>query len=172
MSGVQLHIAYQDAGTDSAAAGKEKVSTYSDFGVTISPEMVDGLELGYAAGSYDATATTSGDENTMYAKYAFGSVTVAYQQSEIDLGTTATTDESEAFGISYAISDNLSVSYGTHTIDFGSGTTDQEAEGFSASYTMGGMTIAGMQNKVDNVDGSTAAGDDKEGYEISLSFAF
>ena len=172
MSGVQLHIAYQDAGTDSAVAGSEKVSTYSDFGVTISPEMVDGLELGYAAGSYDASATTSGDENTMYAKYAFGSVTVAYQTSEIDLGTAATTDESEAFGISYAISDNLSVSYGTHTIDFGSGTTDQEAEGFSASYTMGGMTIAGMQNKVDNIDGATTAAADKEGYEISLSFAF
>ena len=37
---------------------------------------------------------------------------------------------------------------------------------------MGGMTIAGMHNTVDNVGGSTDASNDKEGYEISLSFAF
>ena len=172
-AGVTAHAAYQDSGADSAVAGSEKVSTYSDIGITIAPEAFPDLTIGMAQGNYSATASLDGEESTMYVSYNFGDdITVAYQTSEIDLGTSATTDESEAFGISYAINDDISVSYGTHTIDYGSGTTDQEASGFSASYTMGGMTIAGMTNTVDNVGGSTDASNDKEGYEISLSFAF
>jgi outer membrane protein OmpU len=171
-AGVTAHASYQDAGTDSAVAGSEKVSTYSDFGITIAPEAFPDLEIGMAQGNYSATASLDGEESTIYVSYNFGeNLSVAYQTSEIDLGTSANTDESEAFGISYTW-DDISVSYGTHTIDYGSGTTDQEAKGFSASYTMGGMTIAGMQNTVDNVGGSTDASNDKEGYEISLSFAF
>jgi len=171
-AGVTAHASYQDAGTDSAVAGAERVSTYSDFGITIAPEAFPDLTIGMAQGNYSATASLDGEESTIYVSYNFGeNLSVAYQTSEIDLGTSANTDESEAFGISYTW-DDISVSYGTHTIDYGSGTTDQEAKGFSASYTMGGMTIAGMQNTVDNVGGSTDASNDKEGYEISLSFAF
>ena len=171
-SGVTAHASYQDAGADSAVAGAERVSTYSDFGITIAPEAFPDLTIGMAQGNYSATASLDGEESTIYVSYNFGeNISVAYQTSEIDLGTSANTDESEAFGISYTW-DDISVSYGTHTIDYGSGTTDQEAKGFSASYTMGGMTIAGMQNTVDNVGGSTDASNDKEGYEISLSFAF
>ena len=172
-AGVTAHASYQDAGTDSAVAGAERVSTYSDFGITIAPESFPDLTIGMAQGNYSATASLDGEESTVYVSYNFGDdITVAYQTSEIDLGTSANTDESEAFGISYKITDDISVSYGTHTMDFGSGTTDQESAGFSASYTMGGMTIAGMTNTVDNVGGSTDASNDKEGYEISLSFAF
>ena len=172
-AGITAHASYQDAGTDSAVAGAEKVSTYSDFGITIAPEAFPDLEIGMAQGNYSATASLDGEESTIYVSYNFGDdITVAYQTSEIDLGTSATTDESESFGISYKVTDDISVSYGTHTMDYGSGTTDQESAGFSASYTMGGMTIAGMTNTVDNVGGSTDASNDKEGYEISLSFAF
>jgi outer membrane protein OmpU len=171
-SGISAHVAYQDAGADSAVAGAEKVSTYSDFGVTIAPESFPDLSVGMAVANYSATASLDGEESTIYVSYNFGeNISVGYQQSEIDLGTSANTDETEAFGISYTHGD-ISVSYGTHTMDYGSGTTDQESSGFSASYTMGGMTIAGMTNTVDNVGGSTDASNDKEGYEISLSFAF
>ena len=41
----------------------------------------------------------------------------------------------------------------THTLEFDSGAsnnTDQESTGISASYTMGGMTLAGAMNEVDN----------------------
>jgi len=172
-SGVTAHASYQDAGADSAVAGAERVSTYSDFGITIAPESFPDLTIGMAQGNYSATASLDGEESTVYVSYNFGDdITVGYQQSTIDLGTSATTDETESFGISYKVTDDISVSYGTHTMDFGSGTTDQESAGFSASYTMGGMTIAGMTNTVDNVGGSTDASNDKEGYEISLSFAF
>ena len=166
ISGASVHVAYQDAAQTTTA------STYTDFGIKVSPEMVEGLELGYAEGSYDTTATLSTDESTMYVKYTMGSVSVGYQTSEIDAGTAATTDETVGMGISYAVSDAFSVSYGSHTVDFGDGTTDQESTGFSASYTMGGMTIAGAINSTDNVGGSTTAANDKDSYELNLSFAF
>jgi len=166
ISGASVHVAYQDAAQATTA------STYTDFGIKVSPEMVDGLELGYAEGSYDTSATVSVDESTMYVKYTMGALSVGYQTSEIDAGTAANTDETVGMGVSYAVTDDFSVSYGTHTVDFGDGTTDQESSGFSASYTMGGMTIAGAVNSTDNVGGSTATADDKDSYELNLSFAF
>ena len=170
ISGATVHVAYQDA--EQTAAGATTASTYTDFGIKYSPEMVDGLELGYAEGSYDTSATLSTDESTMYVTYTVGALSVGYQTSEINAGTSLTTDDTVGMGVSYAVTDDFSVSYGTHTVDFGDGTTDQESSGFSASYTMGGMTIAGAVNSTDNVAGSTAAADDKDSYEFNLSFAF
>ena len=166
ISGASVHVAYQDAAQATTA------STYTDFGIKVSPEMVEGLELGYAEGSYDTSATLSTDESTMYVKYTMGALSLGYQTSEIDAGTSDTTDETVGMGVSYAVSDDLSISYGTHTVDYGDGTTDQESSGFSASYTMGGMTLAGAVNTTDNVAGSTDAANDKDSYELSLSFAF
>jgi outer membrane protein OmpU len=169
ISGASVHVAYQDA---AQTTGPATASTYTDFGIKVSPEMVDGLELGYAEGSYDTSATLSTDESTMYVKYTFGSISVGYQTSEINAGTSATTDETVGMGISYAVSDDFSISYGTHSVDYGDLTSDQESTGFSASYTMGGMTIAGAVNSTDNVGGSTTAANDKDSYELNLSFAF
>ncbi|MDA7452287.1 porin [Candidatus Pelagibacter ubique] len=166
ISGVTVAVAYQDAAQTTTA------STYTDFGIQIKPEMVEGLTLGYAEGSYDTSATLSTDESTMYALYTMGAVSVGYQASEIDAGTAGTTDETVSMSISYAVSDDISISYGTHTVDFGDVATDQESSGFSASYTTGGMTVAAYMNSVDNVAGGTAATDDRESYELSLSFAF
>ena len=165
-SGATVHVAHQ------AAEQTTTASTYTDFGVSYSPEMVEGLTVAYAEGSYDTSATLSTDEHTMYALYTIGSLSVGYQQSEINAGTAATTDETVSMAISYAVSDDLSISYGTHTVDFGDQGTDQESSGFSASYTMGGMTIAGYANNADNVAGATTAASDRESYELSLSFAF
>ena len=47
---------------------------------------------------------------------------------------------------------------------------DQESSGFSVSYTMGSMTFGGAINSTDNVAGNS--GNDEEGYEVSVSFAF
>ena len=169
ISGVTVAFAYQDAAQAAVTA-----STYFDMGISYSPEMVDGLTIGYAEGSYDTSATLSTDESTMYVTYTVGALSAGYQESEEDAGTAATTDETTSIGISYAVTDDFSVSYGTHTVDYGSTsiTLDQESSGFSASYTMGGMTIGGAVNSTDNVGGSTTAANDKESYELNLSFAF
>ena len=72
------------------------------------------------------------------------------------------------------MNENLSVSYGMSTVEFeDAGSTslaDEESSGISASYTMGGMTIAGVFNAMDSVDG--ASGTDRTRKEISVAFAF
>ena len=145
-------------------------STYVDYGVTITPEAVDGLTIGMAMGTTEITGGTEVDESTMYATYAYGNFTVGYHASEYDAPTSTDSDDSTAFGISYAVNDELSISYNEHTADVGSSTTDQESDGVSVSYTMGGITIAGHKNEMSAVNG--VSGTDDEGYEVMLSFAF
>jgi outer membrane protein OmpU len=166
-SGAVFTVGFIPAQATSATGNK---STYVDFGVEITPEQVEGLTVGYAAGTTEITAGTEVDESTMYATYAWNNLTVGYQISESDAPTSTDTDETMALGISYAVNDNLSISYNEHTADVGSSTTDQEATGFSISYTMGGITIAGHKNDMTAVNG--VVGTDDEGYEINLGFAF
>ena len=165
-SGVTVHASYVNA----AAGG---VSMYSDFGIKISPEMVEGLTVGYASGEVEETVGVFVDESVAFVTYSFGGVTLGYQESEADGPTTTQDDDSTSMSISYQVNDDFSVSYGTHELDLGSATavgTDQESSGWSASYTMGGMSISGMMNKSDNVGGDATA--DKKGYELELGFAF
>ena len=165
-SGVTVHASYLDA----AVGG---VSMYSDFGVKISPEMVEGLTIGYAIGEVEESAGVLIDESVMFVTYAYGPVTVGYQESEADGPTALTTDDSTSMSIAYQISDDFSVSYGTHELDLGDKNgagTDQESSGWSASYTMGGMSISGHMHKTDNVAGVPA--DDLKSYELELAFAF
>jgi len=108
----------------------------------------------------------------MYAKYAYGPVTVGYQTSEIEGNTATNSDEATYYGVTYAITDSLSVGYGESTIDLGSSTSDQETSNISFSYTMGGMTLAGAFIDQTNAGGSTAAVNDRKGYEFDLAFAF
>ena len=144
---------------------------YSDMGVKISPEMVEGLTIYYAMGDEEATAGTEINHSTIGLTYALGPVTVGYQSSESDAPTTAATDESTTIGISYSVSDEFSVSYNTHDFDAGDYTSDEEYTGFSASYTMGGITIAGHMNTLENSGGDSTAAD-VDGYELALTFAF
>ena len=171
VSGVTFSASY-----DSTVAGgtaDPSVSTYSDMGIKIAPEAVEGLEIGYATGEFEETAAIGDvDVSTVYVKYAYGPVTVSYQESEEDATTSANSNDSEEWGVSYAVSDDLSISYGEHTHNDGldSSANNQESSGMSISYTMSGMTIAASFNETANADGSSA--EDREGYEINLSFAF
>jgi len=168
MSGVTFSASYNSASATGSVCG------YSDMGIKIAPEAVEGLTIGYAVGEHDESATVLGlDTTTMFVTYAYGSVTVGYQASEVDGPTTTQDDDSTAFGISYAITDDFSVSYGEHTLDLGSATaagTDQESKGVSASYTMGGTSIKAAFNETDNIAGSATA--DQDSMEIALVFAF
>jgi len=172
VSGVTFSAAYFQGDVTASAHNAGTVSSYNDFGIEISPEMVEGLTIGYGMGEVDESATITNDESTLWINYAFGPVTVGYQASEVDGATTSQDDESTAMSISYAVSDDLSISYGTHDMDFGSSTTDQEAKGFAVSYSMGGVSIAFQQNTIDNVAGSTAAANDIEGYDLNVAFSF
>jgi len=168
--GLTAHLAYSSQNTAS------NDNAYVDVGIQYSPEMLEGLTIGYAQGEVDEKATAAGvevngiDESTMFVTYATGPITVGYQTSEADGPTATQDDDSTSVAISYAINDDFSVSYGEHELDLGSSTSDQESEGFSASYTMGGTTIKAAFNETNNVAGVAAT--DRDSYEIALVFAF
>ena len=163
-SGATVTMAYlnaSDAVTD---------VSYSDFAIAYSPEMVDGLTVGYGQGDTEETHGTKLDDTAMYVKYTYGSMTVGYQENERSAAATSNAVDFEAFGISYAVTDNFSVAYNQSESKKGDDSDAQEATGISASFTSGGMTIAGVMNDVDNV--AFDAANDTEGYELNLSFAF
>jgi outer membrane protein OmpU len=164
ISGATVTMAYlnaSDAVTD---------VSYSDFAIAVSPEMVDGLTIGYGQGDTEETTGTKLDDSAMYVKYTYGSLTVGYQENERSAAASSNAVDFEAFGVSYAVSDNLTVAYSMSESKKGSDADVQEASGISASFTSGGMTIAGVMNDVDNV--AFDAANDTEGYELNLSFAF
>ena len=166
--GATVKAAYVPSGNAAAADG------YTDFAIAISPEAVEGLTLGYAISNNTvAGGGKDADKSTGYVKYAFGGFTVGVQASELDHDTASSSQESVAYGLTYAVNDDFTIGYSAHTLEFDSGAsnnTDQESTGMSASYTMGGMTIGGAMNEVKNMDG--AATGDHEGYEFNLKFAF
>ena len=177
-SGVVLKLAHVQAADAAAAAGNNiDESAYTDFGIQISPEMVEGLTLGYAEGEMEDSATTTVDHTTYFIKYTMGGLTAAYQDHEADGADATRTDESQSWAVSYAVSDNLTIAYGERDYNDDTATDtgnsmEQNDSGFSASYTMGGMTVAGHMNSNDNVGGASAATADKESYEFALSFSF
>ena len=162
--GAVVTVGYLPGGTAKTTTG-----SYMDFGVTLTPEAVEGLTVGFAMGESEETAGSAVDEQAAYALYTYGSITVGYQMNEAD-GPASTDDvEFTAFGVSYAVTDDISIAYNQSTSDMASESKDQEATGISASYTSGGITVAGMMNSIDNVShGAT----DAEGYELNISFAF
>ena len=160
-SGLNLTLGYlksADAVTD---------VSYTDYGVTYTG--VDGLTVGYGQGDVEQTTNTKSDENTMFAKYAMGGITVGLQMSEKD-NDTGSDYESTSFGISYQVNDDLAVSYGSQDMEISGSNPDQEASAVSVSYTMGSLSIAASMHQVDNINNSGS--NDREAYNISVGFAF
>ena len=169
VSGATLSVAYVDGSNADTIE-----DSYMDFAIAVSPEMVEGLTLGYASSDNQAGVGVDNNKSTMYVKYAVGGFTLGYQVSDQDHDTASLDREATIYGVSYAVNDDFSIAYTSHTMDYDAAkttnNTDQESTGISASYTMGGMTLAGAMNEVDAMQGTATK--DFEGYEFSLSFAF
>ena len=164
ISGVTVKAAY----VNHVAVGAE---SYMDFAVSVSPEMVEGLTLGFASADHTIESTREQEETTMYAKYATGPFTVGLQTSELDDTTANSDQESIAYGITYAVNDDFTIGYSFHELETEvTNDADQRSTGISFSYTSGGITLGGAMNEVDNLGGTGAT--DREGYEFGLSFAF
>ena len=159
-SGLNLTLGYINA-----SDGVTDVS-YSDYGITYTG--MDGLTLGYGEGDVENVTNTKSNESTMFAKYSIGAATVGIQVSEKDM-ETGTDTESTGIGISYQVNDDLAISYGTNTLEK-TGSTDQDASAIGISYTMGSLGVALSMNQVDNIANSSS--NDREGYQLGLSFAF
>jgi outer membrane protein OmpU len=164
MDGLKVSVSYVPSGTGEAESSTDYGIEYTGY---------EGLTVGYAMGEDNSGGKTANTDNdTMYVKYAYGSVTVGIQQSDVDASTAAATDEFDALGITYAVTDSLSVGYTESTYNAGDKTIDQENSNISFSYTSGSMTIAGGFAEEGNRGGSSAAFDDVKGYELDISFAF
>ena len=165
MGGAVAQVSYLNHG------GADANESYMDFAITVTPEAVEGLTLGFANADNTVGPNRDQDETTYYATYAIGAATVGVQASDLD-DTTANSDlESIGYGVTYAVNDDFSIGYHYHELETEVTTDqDQESTGVSFSYTMGGMTLGGAMNEVDNMGGTAAT--DREGYEFNLSFAF
>ena len=139
--------------------------------VIVADELMDGLSVGYGAGTNVISGTSEDDMSTAWVKYTSGAFTAGLQMSEIDKTAASSDVDREAAAISMAVNDSLSVSYGISNVEYEDATkTDEESSGVSASYTMGSMTLGAVMNKTDSVKGT--AGTDYSFTEISLAFAF
>jgi len=173
IQGVTISAAYTpENNTIGADTG---TAHYNDWSVKIAPEMVEGLNVYYAQGELETSASAETEVSTWAVTYAYGPVTVGYQESELDRSGSTNDDESESMSIAYSITDDLTVSYGTREYDEDTSSTadgkkTQKDSGFAVSYTMGGVSIVAQQNSHDNVLGTDA--NDYDSYALGVSFAF
>ena len=159
-SGLNLTAYYVNA----SGAGTDV--SYTDYGVTYTG--MEGLTIGYGEGDVEVTTDTKSSQSNLFAKYAIGGATIGIQMTEQD-NESASDVEATGIGISYAVNDDLTISYGSNVREK-AGSNDQEATAIGASYTMGSMGIAVSMNQVDNINNVSA--NDREGYQMILTFAF
>jgi outer membrane protein OmpU len=141
------------------------------FGVTYTG--VEGLTAKYAVADEVGTTTAlSGDQTVWHLAYVYGPVTVSASNSDFDVGTSTSDQETSSFAVSYTISDELSVTYGEDTIEKGGDPTDAEYSVIKGSYTAGGMTISASMKDGENINHGTASNQDFEYWSLGASFAF
>ena len=157
VDGVGVNVSYTPRGTADATVAWN--ATYTG---------VEGLSASVAMGD-GSTDNTDGEAYKI--SYAFGPITAAYSSYEYNGATTAVSNDTTGYAITYTVSDELSVTYGAEEIEEGT-SEDVETMKISAAYTAGGMTLSANHYEIENRDGSTADGEDEEKWSLGLSFAF
>jgi outer membrane protein OmpU len=140
----------------------------------ISYTGVEGLTLNFAQGENNATSTNTADATTMHIKYALGSFTVGYSDTEYDATATASDKDVTSMNLSYTVSEDFSVSYGQDEIARPGvgGDQDIKVTAISGSYTAGGMTLGAMVGDSENTAHGSGAAEDKEMFHLTAAFAF
>jgi outer membrane protein OmpU len=173
-SGLQLGGSYQprsgaasnaDGGTNEGSGKKGW-----EFAADWSPEMVPGLRVGGVIGTCEdcKAGNKDLDEETFFATYAYGPLSVGYQTADIDDGTK--TYDTDVYGVSFNVNDSLSVSYQYgETSGYGGSYNQSEYEGISAAYNIGPMAIKFTDNSGTNMNGTS---NDDDNRELNLSMSF
>ena len=160
---VALSASYNPRGTAQGVKGDAETG----YAIVYSG-LMDGLEL--SAAYFDDGSEA--ENETFGVKYTMGSVTAAYQITNVDYEATGSTDEDAVhYGVSVAVNDELSVSAGRQVIEFDGQSDDETNTGLMASYTMGSISIAGGFNKLENVGGSNTA-KEVEASIFNIAFSF
>jgi len=182
MDGLALQIGYQPRGGASAIAdggsggdaGSAAFTNGHSITADYSAAMLPGLRVGGGWGQNEDGGTAVGkdrEEQTYFATYAFGPLSVGYQWSEDDdAGTTIYT--TDVYGASFNVNDVFSISYQYGETEYDKTGTDvtAEFEGISAAYNVGPMAIKFTHNEGKNVGGTSGTND--ENRELNLSMAF
>ena len=143
----------------------------STTGAGIKFTGVEGLDVGFAMEDNNTTNGAVVENTVAYVKYAMDAFTVGFQANEADSQTANSDKDFEAWGVSYAISEDISISYGASTIEFeNSSLSDQEASAIGVSWTNGSMSVAASRHDTANVGGT--ATDDRDITEVNITFAF
>jgi len=198
--GMDVNLEYDPAvgGGDAGDGGNSFTDANYDgsnvnFAITNS-SMVDGLTFGVGYGETDwdleSTSTAPAETTTTaaFATYAFGPVTVGYQQNYTSNSVNATNassgnaNEVEIYGIAFNVNDNLSISYENYENTYlksasaatgataGQADVTQDADGIQIAYTMGGATLRVSDVSIDNGGGTVGNSEDRT--EVSLLMAF
>ena len=174
-----------DVSGGSASVDKEYSgsSTSQGTGYDVTVELGEamtgmaGLTVGGGISHADNPLNGQGDieDTTIYATYAVGGLTVGYQWSEADLGTTtgAQQYDNDGYGITFAVNDDLSIGY-NHYESEQTNTTNvtNEATSMQIAYSMGGASIRLAEGQSDNQDYQTGAAYDRDNTVLSVSLAF
>ena len=132
---------------------------------------VEGLEVGIASEDNNTTDGAVVENTVAYITYAMDAFTVGFQANETDSQTASADTEFEAWGVSYAVSEDISISYGSSTVEFeNTSLSDQEADAIGVSWTNGSMSVTASRHDYDNVAGTST--DDRDVTEVNLTFAF
>jgi outer membrane protein OmpU len=163
------HVA--DGGVSGEGAGEQAM----EFSGSYSPEMVPGLTVGGGFGEQEEGGTTHGkdlEEQTFYAKYAFGPLSVGYQWSEEDdNGSTQYT--TDVYGASFNMNDAFSISYQYGETEYDNVSTADvtaEFEGISAAYNVGPLAVKFYQNEGKSVGGTSGTNDTNRELNLSMTF--
>jgi len=173
-SGAQVGISYNPrSGSAAAADGATSVGTGKDaheVSVDWSPEQVPGLRVGGSMGECDDCNAANKDleEETWFATYVYGPLTIGYQVAEEDNGTTSY--DTDIYGVSFNVNDALSVSYQYGETDGYANGVTSEFTGISAAYNIGPMAIKFTDNSGKNINGVDTDDDDNRELNLSMSF--
>jgi outer membrane protein OmpU len=150
----------------SVSPGRAGQETHTSYAATYSG--IDGLSVSYGKGDSGAPGSVT-ESTTMKASYAWGPVTVAASNTEVDNKSTADVDL-DSWQLAYTVTDDISIHYGSETFDTTGQSTDEEIENIGVSYTTGGVTISANTYEAKGAGNSASAKSEK--WALAASFAF
>jgi outer membrane protein OmpU len=150
----------------SMSPGRAAQETHTSYAATYSG--VEGLSVSYGKGDSGAPGAVT-EHTTMKASYAYGPVTVAASQTEVDYKSSNDKDYN-SWKVAYTLTDDISIHYGSETVETVTKTVDEEVENIGISYTTGGVTISANTYEAKGAGNTASAKTEK--WALAASFAF
>jgi outer membrane protein OmpU len=150
----------------SMSPGRAAQETHTSYAATYSG--VEGLSVSYGKGDSGAPGSVT-EHTTMKASYAYGPVTIAASQTEVDYKSSNDKDYN-SWKVAYTLTDDISIHYGSETVETVTKTVDEEVENIGISYTTGGVTISANTYEAKGAGNTASAKTEK--WALAASFAF